>query len=78
MSQPGFAFDAGATKLLAEQGAVLAYFLHVCSASPTIERGVSLAVRQSLMQDAAFYELSSMVEVCLPSSSSIHRQLSLV
>ena len=54
-----------------------------------IERGMSLAVRQSPVQDAALYELSYMVEACFPlfsslrremlsSSSSIHRQLSLV
>ena len=57
--------------------------------SHDIKRGVSLAVGHSPMQDAAFYELSSMVEVCLqlfsslqretlPCSSSIYRQLSLV
>ena len=67
--------------------AMLAYFSRVCSAFP--KRGVSLAVGHSPMQDAAFYELSSMVEVCfqlfsslrretLPCSSSIYRQLSLV
>ena len=64
--------------------AVLAYFSRVCSASSTtIERGMSLAVWSSPMQDAAFYELSSILEACfslfsslrletLPSSSSIH------
>ena len=66
---------------------MLAHFSRVCSAFP--KRGVSLAVGHSPMQDAAFYELSSMVEVCfqlfsslrretLPCSSSIYRQLSLV
>ena len=56
--------------------AVLAYFLRVCSASPTKSRGAFS--RYSSVSDArhcaALDELSSMVEACFPLFSSLRRR----